>query len=69
VLESSVREHRAIARAILARDPSAASARMRAHLERAAALALASRPAAQGDAARRSAAPAPARGRSSAGSS
>ena len=68
VLEASVREHRAIARAILERDPSAASARMRAHLERAAALALASRAAAQGDAARRSAAPAPARGRSSAGS-
>ena len=68
VLEASVREHRAIARAILERDPGAASARMRAHLERAAALALASRPAAQADAARRSAAPAPARGRSSAGS-
>jgi len=38
VLEASVKEHRAIARAILERDPSAASARMRAHLERAAAL-------------------------------
>ena len=69
VLEASVREHRAIARAILERDPSAASARMRAHLERAAALApLASRAAAQADAARRSAAPAAVRGRSSAGS-
>ena len=65
VLEASVREHRAIARSILERDPGAASARMRAHLERAAALALASRAAAQDDAARRSAA---ARGRSSAGS-
>ncbi len=41
VLEASVREHRAIARAILARDPTAAAAHMRAHLERAAALALA----------------------------
>jgi DNA-binding GntR family transcriptional regulator len=43
VLEASVREHRAIAGAILKRDPSAASARMREHLERAAALALARR--------------------------
>ena len=43
VLEASVREHRAIAEAILGRDPAAASARMRAHLERAAALALAVR--------------------------
>jgi DNA-binding GntR family transcriptional regulator len=43
VLEASVREHRAIAEAILGRDPAAASARMRAHLERAAALALAGR--------------------------
>ena len=43
VLEASVREHRAIAGAILKRDPSAASARMREHLERAAALALAER--------------------------
>jgi DNA-binding GntR family transcriptional regulator len=43
VLAASVREHRAIARAILARDPEAAAARMRGHLERAAALALASR--------------------------
>jgi DNA-binding GntR family transcriptional regulator len=41
VLEASVREHRAIAQAILDRDPDAASARMRAHLARAAALALA----------------------------
>ncbi len=40
VLEASVREHRAIAGAILARDAAAAGARMRAHLERAAALAL-----------------------------
>jgi DNA-binding GntR family transcriptional regulator len=43
VLGASVREHRAIAKAILARDPEAASARMREHLERAAALALARR--------------------------
>jgi DNA-binding GntR family transcriptional regulator len=43
VLEASVREHRAIAEAILKRDPSAASARMRQHLERAAAVALARR--------------------------
>jgi DNA-binding GntR family transcriptional regulator len=40
MLEASVREHRAIARAILDRDPEAASARMRAHLERAARVAL-----------------------------
>jgi DNA-binding GntR family transcriptional regulator len=43
VLEASVREHRAIAKAILERDSHAASARMREHLERAAALALAER--------------------------
>ena len=43
VLEASVREHRGIAEAILKRDPKTAAARMRAHLERAAALALASR--------------------------
>ena len=43
VLEASVREHRAIAKAILERDPSAASARMREHLERAAAVALKAR--------------------------
>ena len=43
VLEASVREHRAIARAVLARDPAAAAAHMRAHLERAAALAQATR--------------------------
>jgi DNA-binding GntR family transcriptional regulator len=43
VLEASVREHRAIAEAILNRDPPAASARMRQHLERAAAVALARR--------------------------
>ncbi len=42
-LEDSVREHRAIAAAILERDPEAAAAQMRAHLERAAALALAGR--------------------------
>lgn len=40
VLKASVREHRAIAKAILARDPATASGLMRAHLERAAALAL-----------------------------
>ena len=40
-LDASVREHRAIANSILARDPAAAAAHMRAHLERAAALALA----------------------------
>jgi len=40
-LRTSVREHRAIAEAILAQDPAAAAAAMRAHLERAAAFALA----------------------------
>jgi DNA-binding GntR family transcriptional regulator len=40
VLEASVREHRAIAQAILNRDPEAASARKRAHHERAAEVAL-----------------------------
>jgi DNA-binding GntR family transcriptional regulator len=40
VLEASVREHRLIAAAIVDRDSAAASARMREHLERAAALAL-----------------------------
>jgi DNA-binding GntR family transcriptional regulator len=40
VLEASVREHRAIAVAILGRDAQAAANFMRAHLERAAALAL-----------------------------
>jgi len=40
VLEASVHEHRAIAKAILGRDPTAASAHMRAHLERAARVAL-----------------------------
>ena len=49
VLEASVREHRGIAKAILERDPAAASARMREHLERAAALALAGRAAATGN--------------------
>ena len=43
VLEASVREHRLIAAAIVDRDPEAAAARMRDHLERAAALALAGR--------------------------
>jgi DNA-binding GntR family transcriptional regulator len=43
VLNASVQEHRAIAQAILDREPEAASARMRAHLGRAAALALARR--------------------------
>jgi DNA-binding GntR family transcriptional regulator len=43
VLESSVREHRAIANAILQRDPRGAASALRAHLERAAALALARR--------------------------
>ena len=43
VLEASVREHRAIAEAISARDPEAAAARMREHLERAAGVALAAR--------------------------
>jgi DNA-binding GntR family transcriptional regulator len=50
VLKASVREHRAIAEAILARDSETASARMRAHLERAAALALASRATTEADA-------------------
>jgi DNA-binding GntR family transcriptional regulator len=40
VLEVSVQEHRAIAKAILKRDAAAAPARMREHLQRAAALAL-----------------------------
>jgi DNA-binding GntR family transcriptional regulator len=43
VLEASVREHRLIAEAIVERDPGGAAARMRKHLERAAALALAGR--------------------------
>ncbi len=46
-LEASVGEHRAIASAILDRDPEAAASRMRAHLERAAALALSQRAAGQ----------------------
>lgn len=49
VLEASVREHRAVARAILERDADAAAALMRAHLERAAALALSRRAAAEAD--------------------
>jgi DNA-binding GntR family transcriptional regulator len=40
VCEASVREHRAIAKAIFERNPEAAAARMREHLERAAAVAL-----------------------------
>ncbi len=43
ILDASVREHRAIADAVLARDPDSAAAHMRAHLKRAAALALVSR--------------------------
>ena len=43
VLKASVHEHRDVAQAILDRNPEAASALMRAHLERAAALALARR--------------------------
>jgi DNA-binding GntR family transcriptional regulator len=43
VLEASVREHRLIAEAIMERDPGGAAARMREHLERAAALALTGR--------------------------
>jgi DNA-binding GntR family transcriptional regulator len=41
VLQASVREHRALAAAILAQDPAAADIAMRAHLERAARVALA----------------------------
>ena len=41
VLKASVAEHRTIAAAIVDHDPDAAAARMRAHLERAARLALA----------------------------
>ena len=40
VLEASMLEHRAIAAAILERDPRAAAAALRAHLERAAAMAI-----------------------------
>jgi DNA-binding GntR family transcriptional regulator len=43
ILESSVREHRAIANAILQRDPRGAVSALRDHLERAAALALSRR--------------------------
>lgn len=43
VLEASIREHRAIAAAILRRDAEAAACLMRTHLERAAALALSPR--------------------------
>ena len=54
VLEASVREHRLIARAVLDRDPDAAAARMRDHLERAAALALRDEPLAHREMARHS---------------
>ena len=64
VLEASVREHRLLARAILDRDPAAASARMREHLERAAALALEGRAAS----ALGNGAPQPARARRAGGS-
>jgi DNA-binding GntR family transcriptional regulator len=40
ILDVSVREHRSIAEAIVSRDPLAAAEAMRAHLERAAALAV-----------------------------
>ncbi len=53
VLKASVREHRAIAQAIINRDPETAAARMRAHLERAAKLALARRAAEESGAASR----------------
>jgi DNA-binding GntR family transcriptional regulator len=66
VLEASVQEHRTIAKAILERDPSAAAARMRNHLERAAALALAWLAAGDLEANERGAPP-PARQRRSAG--
>ncbi len=49
VLRTSVREHRAVANAILERDADAAVANMRAHLERAAAIALERRAAAEAD--------------------
>ena len=45
VLETSVREHRAIAAAILEHDAERASAATRAHLERAATLAASRLPA------------------------
>ena len=67
VLEASVQEHRAIAKAILEREPAAASARMRAHLERAARVALARGPAAVADAHERGAPTGASRGRRSAG--
>jgi DNA-binding GntR family transcriptional regulator len=67
VLEASVREHRSIASAILKRDPQAASARMRAHLERAAALALAGRGARAVEESSRSEPPQPPRARRSGG--
>jgi DNA-binding GntR family transcriptional regulator len=63
VLQASVQEHRAIAQAILDRDGEAASLRMRAHLERAAALALASRAATETEAIGRSTPSAAARAR------
>jgi DNA-binding GntR family transcriptional regulator len=65
VLKASVHEHRAVAKAILESDPEAASARMRAHLERAARVALAGRAAPEAEANGRDAPP-PARQRRSA---
>ena len=49
VLRASVREHRAVADAIVERDAEAAAAAMRAHLERAAAIALQRRAAAEAE--------------------
>ena len=49
VLRASVREHRAVAKAIAERNPDAAAASMRAHLERAAIIALERRAAAEAD--------------------
>ncbi len=49
ILRASVREHRAVATAISERDPDAAAAAMRAHLERAARIALERRAAAEAD--------------------
>jgi DNA-binding GntR family transcriptional regulator len=68
VLEASVQEHRTIARAILERDPAAASARMREHLERAAGLALARRAPDEADENSNGAPSLAARGRPSGGS-
>jgi DNA-binding GntR family transcriptional regulator len=49
VLRASVEEHRAIAEAILKRDPEGAASAMRAHLQRAARLALDRRAAFDGE--------------------